>query len=266
MIIEHPFTAEEVMYIQRHLDTKPDGLVGPTTIALIRKALNSKVAPLKALVTYAQKLINLHSGVKPIKVDGYFGPMTDARMAALVGTKVETKRAARTNNKAYGSQIIKPKRPEWTKDLPRHDTAALTEYFGKPGTNLVRMTFPYPMFYGKQKVKTTMVNAKAKPHFEKLFNLIMERYTQDEIVELGLDQYSGCFNHRPVRGGKRLSTHAFAISMDIDAANNRFRTPFAQARFSAIEYQEYWNCVYEAGFKALALEAGFDAMHIQLTK
>lgn len=56
------------------------------------------------------------------------------------------------------------------------------------------------------------VNKQAAPAFRGLF---------DALQEAGYDpKSSGGFNYRAIRGGSRLSQHAFGNAIDIDAANN----------------------------------------------
>lgn len=271
-----PFTDIELKYMQHQAGTKADGIIGSKTLRAMKLYTNTDESdPLKILVVMAQRCINEHAletnrPERLTKEDGFMGPLTDGLLDSLMlfvrGADMKAVKVETSTEGLFGTELILPPRPDWTVDLPEDQTIPMTKYFGKPGTNHKRLTFPYPMFYGDQRARTTMVNAKAYDHFEEMFVRILDVYGAQSIRELGLDQYSGCFNDRSRRGGSRLSTHAFAISMDLNAGNNRMRTPLNKALFGKKEYQSFWNAVYASGFKSLGLEYNKDAMHIQLTK
>lgn len=262
MAIIYPLRVEEIKYLQRKLGVTADGIVGPKTLTAIRSATRTRRDEIGTLVDYAQRVINESNTGAPIKVDGVFGPITEYRLSKLVKPVF----APVPEKGLFGTELILPPRSAFNATLPLDNTKSLKAYYGEPGENLVRMTFPYPMFYGDKLVKTTLVNRKAKEAFENLFEGILNAYTRSDINELELNAYSGCFNNRAIRGGTRISTHAFAIAMDLCAVKNRLRTPLKYALFGQKQYQAYWDAVYAAGFTSLGLESNRDVMHISLTR
>lgn len=118
------------------------------------------------------------------------------------------------------------------------DTAAMHALFGNPDANgdgaadpswaaqhLTTIVPPYQLFYGKIAVKKITCNtAIAKPLMAS-FQGVLDLYkTQAEIARHGMDQFSGCYNFRPKRGGKSLSLHAYGAAIDMDAAHNPFKS------------------------------------------
>jgi hypothetical protein len=262
MAIIYPLRVEEIKYLQRTLGVTVDGLVGPNMLTAIRSVTGTRRDEIGTLVDYAQRVINKSNTGAPIKVDGVFGPITEYRMGKLVKPVF----APIPKKGLFGTDLVLPERSAFNATLPADNTRELKAYYGEPGEHLVRMKFPYPMFYGDQLVKTTLVHPKAKEAFENLFVGVAKAYSQADIIDLELNAYSGCFNNRAVRGGSRLSTHAFAIAMDLCAAKNRLRTPLKYALFGQTKYQGYWDAVYAAGFTSLGLEFDRDVMHISLTR
>ncbi|MCC6483364.1 MAG: M15 family metallopeptidase [Armatimonadetes bacterium] len=108
--------------------------------------------------------------------------------------------------------------------------------------NIVSMKIPagYPMFYLGTKVRTIRIHKLLAPDLQQIFTEIWDatriivkqergygystawydNRTREKLHDLGLDQFSGSYNFRPVRGGTQLSSHAFGIAIDIDAVHN----------------------------------------------
>ena len=95
---------------------------------------------------------------------------------------------------------------------------------------------------------------------------MLDHYGQDDIDHLMLNDYSGCYNNRNVRGGRKRSTHAYAAGIDFCSSKNRLNMRRPEALFSKPIYQEYFNIMYANGFKNLGIEYGYDWMHFQLTR
>jgi hypothetical protein len=215
----------------------------------------------KIVAKYIQTMINEHTGKKVLVVDSAFGPATDAALHKLV-YGVYPKKPKKTN----GSIITKPARPEWTKHLPR-GTVQKKKYFGNPGDNLVRMTFPYKMYYAGKLVKTTRVNIQAKDRFEAVFKKLLAHYGQAELDRLRISDYGGLVNIRRIRGGTAWSSHAFGAAIDLGAAYNRMGQHADTALFaSSTDYQAMFNIFYSEGFISLGLEHGYDFMHLSLER
>ena len=88
-------------------------------------------------------------------------------------------------------------------------------------------------------------------------------YSPDEIIEHGFNKFGGCLNVRRIRGGRRWSTHAWGIAIDIDPARNGLRTPWNSAYLSRPECEDFVNAFRKEGWYSLGYERNYDAMHFQ---
>lgn len=131
------------------------------------------------------------------------------------------------------SQIIAAYGRPWASD---HSLAHSWEE-----ANVVSMPLPYTMYYGDQSVHSIRIHRLCAPELTAIFQEIWNTarilikhsvgfnktsaeydvLTRKVLRSLGLDQFSGSFVFRPIRGTtNRFSTHAFAIALDMDAAHN----------------------------------------------
>jgi len=109
--------------------------------------------------------------------------------------------------------------------FPHDDTKSLLAFYGNPATkgweeaNLVPVVSPWPMTEEGKPVKAIMIHKKCAVSLLGALNDIWKAYDHDlsKIHLDGLQVFDGCFNYRPIRGCSRLSTHAFAAAIDINA-------------------------------------------------
>ena len=137
----------------------------------------------------------------------------------------------------------------------------LIEKYGEPGTNLVRITFPYKMYYDGQRAKTTWIHEQVSISLINALNEIAEHYGDERIQQLGLNVYDGCFNKRKERGGDNWSTHAFGIAIDLNAKKNGLETSWNDCLFSKPEYASFISIMEKWGWYSKGKYDGFDAMH-----
>jgi len=90
------------------------------------------------------------------------------------------------------------------------------------------------------------------PKFIEVFELISAKNLCDKIKT-----YDGCYNIRQMSSGKKYSTHSWAISIDINAATNRYNQKDWDLDLGII------NCFKQIGFIAGADWNTPDAMHFQ---
>lgn len=252
-------TLKERKYLQRAAGVKVDGSIGPKTYAAMRK-ISGGTNYNRILTRFVQTTFNNLSKNK-IKVDGVWGGVTEASLHKLVYGAYPSRKPKMSKSRG----IIVPKRPAWTKELPR-TTAEKTAYYGKPGSNFVRMYFPFKMYYAGKLTKTTRVNKRCKPMYEHRYEMLLSHFGQSELDRLKISDHSGLANVRKIRGGTAWSSHSWACADDVNAADNRMSMTLAQSRFGSNKYQAYWDIVYESGAMSLGLEHDFDVMHCSYTR
>ncbi len=89
----------------------------------------------------------------------------------------------------------------------------IVKTYGEPGkVRLARIEPPYTLFYDGNPLKTISVH-------ELLTDNLMA--VLQEVKALGLagelNDFSGCYNVRPIRGGRKPSTHSWGIAVDFEA-------------------------------------------------
>ncbi len=105
---------------------------------------------------------------------------------------------------------------------PHDDTVSKNKFFGKPGTNLVQIIPPFQMYYATHPIKAITVNKAVATSLLLVFNEILDKcgHDQKKVDALGVSNYGGCYNNRPIRGSTNISNHAYAAAIDIDPEHN----------------------------------------------
>jgi hypothetical protein len=144
--------------------------------------------------------------------------------------------------------------------------APIVSKYGEIGdkSKLTTLTFPYPMYYEGKLVKTTQVHVLAKDSLENILREILSVYGIERIKQLKLDQFSGLYNARTMRGSSTPSVHSWGIAIDIYDKENGLNTPTGLALFSKPEYRQFINIWYKYGWKSFGRELGRDWMHFQV--
>lgn len=87
--------------------------------------------------------------------------------------------------------------------------------------NLTTFPAPYELFMDGTKIAKVRCHKLVAGSLERILHRILDHYgSQSAIHAVGLDQYDGCYNYRPVRGGGRLSMHAYGAAIDFDSSHN----------------------------------------------
>lgn len=133
----------------------------------------------------------------------------------------------------------------------------ILEVFGEPGgpkASAGRAKLPAPIKVGWQNASVTVVacHVLAEPIFEAVFS---------EIHRLGLwgllKTFDGIYNDRATRAGRKKSTHAWGIAVDLNASTNRMGTK-GDMDERIVEIFEKHGFVWGGGF------SNPDPMHFQL--
>lgn len=148
---------------------------------------------------------------------------------------------------------------------PSSDQASLRKFYGEPGdeSNLVTITFPYPMFYDGQRVTKTRVHKKCADSLLRILTSIRDLIPAHQDIKDEAEDYGGCFNFRLKRGGSTYSLHAFGAAIDLDADDNTFKDAWPMKADMPLEIMEAFA---REGWVAAGAFWGYDSMHFQATR
>ena len=211
--------------IQRYVNVEPDGIFGNVTLQAVAKELGCDDS-----LRCVQHKVNAH-------VDGILGKETVNKIAGYLGLMWPSQAEVRT-----GRSI-----------------------FGKAGdeSNLVHVKPAYQLYFEGKKVSSVRVHKLIARHVEAAFKEIAEAYTPEEIHKLGLDDYSGSFNHRTTASGKSLSMHSWGIALDFAAGKNAYSQTRKTASLARPECDKWWEIWESHGAVSLGRERDYDWMHLQ---
>lgn len=146
---------------------------------------------------------------------------------------------------------------------------AVRSVFGEPGKHLTLLELPFPMILSwdlSTTIKRFSVHQKVHDSAKRCFERIADAYDADERRDLGIDIFGGCYSHRPMRGGTRLSMHAYAIAIDFDPVRNPLHGDVKKARLMQPDAEPFWQIWESEGWVSLGRVAGLDPMHIQAVR
>lgn len=169
-------------------------------------------------------------------------------------------RLSQTAVRAYLKSLM-PRIHPW----PRSDQASLRAFYGSPGdeSNLVTITFPYPMYYEGKLCKTTRVHRKLADSLLRVLTAIGSKYSGNRGVMEEAEDYGGCYNFRVMRGGSSYSLHAYGAAIDLDADDNGMNDTWPIKADMNLEVMEEFA---KEGWLSAGAFWGYDAMHFQATQ
>jgi hypothetical protein len=142
-------------------------------------------------------------------------------------------------------------------------------YYGKPGTGHSLLDLPYPMRIAWEphvSIRRITIHEKCAASAARVLERTRAHYGVENIRELGLDLFGGCFNNRPMRGGTALSMHAYACAIDFDPARNLLKWNGRKARLAQPDAARFWEFWEEEGWVSLGRTRDFDWMHVQAAR
>jgi hypothetical protein len=206
-------------------------------------------------------------------IDGLVGPQTnhvrDSYSASLVNTwrdRLEDIENAKETPEKPAPVVVSSTRIPSTNWPRQRDCMA---FYGKPGSNQVTLTLPYPMVIAwdpKKRVSSWKCHRKVHDNMKRIFQRTLDFYGMEKIRELRLDRWGGTLNVRKMRGGSSWSTHAWGIACDIDPDNNQLKWGRNRATLARPVYNKFWEFVYDEGFISLGKERDYDWMHFQASR
>ena len=144
---------------------------------------------------------------------------------------------------------------------PDSDEVSLTRFYGKAGdeSNLVNLPVgDYIVKYDGQRVKTIRCHKLIASALGKVIEEIANGPDAGVLMH-----YGGCYNYRKMRGGSRMSTHAWGIAIDLAPNWNGNLTPWPKAATMPLGVCEAFA---RQGFLSAGPFWGRDGMHHQATR
>jgi hypothetical protein len=250
-----------------------DGIAGNRTHQAIMKIL-AQYRPdacnwdiKRRLIASCQIILNMIGLSETLVVDGYYGPGTEYSLSETIETLNGGKAVPRWRDDEAEVAFPTTKNPN---GFPAGDMESMKEFYGMPGDpdchRLIELPFAMRIAWNPEHTTRRMtVNKKLEDPVLRVLHKVQEVYGNEQIEELGLNLFGGCFNLRKKRGGSTLSTHAFAAAFDFDPDRNRLRWTARQAQFAKPVYDQWWKIWEAEGFVSLGREKNYDWMHIQAT-
>lgn len=100
----------------------------------------------------------------------------------------------------------------------------MAAFYGRPGTNLVRLIPPFAMTYDGKPIHSFVVNARCAGSLAHVLGDIWESASkaQATVDEWGASIFGGCFNNRSMLNSNMPSCHAYGAAIDLDPARNPY--------------------------------------------
>lgn len=150
-------------------------------------------------------------------------------------------------------------------------TEKLLKKYGTPSESgepyLTRISLPYPMQLSwdkTKKVNSISCHRLVADQLSSIFQDLLKEYGYEQITNLGIDLYGGCFCYRKKRGGSDWSRHSWGVAIDLDPERNLLKETSKTARFARPEYSKMIDIFYRHGFVSLGREDNYDWMHFEV--
>lgn len=159
-----------------------------------------------------------------LEVDDVWGGKTDAAVA-LERAASRARHGigeATASAETADATTLEPIAHRWPKEAEAPEFYGYSDGSAKwEADNLVVFDAPYTLYMDGTPVKRIRCHKKVADSLKLILTKILALYKTPEMLRhVGLDQYDGCYNYRPVRGRTRLSMHAYGAAVDFDAAHN----------------------------------------------
>ncbi len=196
-------------------------------------------------------------------VDGFWGPQTQYAFELL------------QHRENYGDWP--PLWRDWVlpntnpNNWPDENEAALTAFYGPPCNEaaLVNVDLPYTMRLAwdlNTSLNRIRCHNKVADSVRRVLTAALQHYGNQQLRELRLDRFGGCYNPRRKRGGSAWSTHAWGIALDFDPDRNQLSWGRDRATLARPEYERWWQLWEAEGWVSLGRKANYDWMHVQAAR
>lgn len=162
--------------------------------------------------------------------------------------------------------------------FPKSDEESLKAFYGNPDagndglpdrnweySNLVRISTPYPMVmaWNGRPLNRITIHRKAAPSLLAILSGIKQAFSEKELNEYQLNRFGGGYNFRTMRGGNKLSVHAYGAAIDLAPDLNPLGRP--QGLRSFMMPDRAVKIFEAAGWTWGGLWKRPDGMHFQAT-
>jgi hypothetical protein len=160
--------------------------------------------------------------------------------------------------------------PNHINNWPGENEAALIAFYGPPCNEAALITVDLPFTMRLAWDLNTSLNRirchnKVADSVLRILKAVRQHYGDQQLRELRLDRFGGCYNPRRKRGGTAWSTHAWGIALDFDPDRNQLNWGRNQASLARPEYEQWWKIWENEGWISLGRKANYDWMHVQAT-
>lgn len=140
---------------------------------------------------------------------------------------------------------------------PQKDDVSMSSFYGKAGeeSNLVRIELPKGTLYDGQIARHARVNDRCADSLSRVLNAIANG-PHNHVLK----NYAGIYNFRKMRGGSRLSKHAWGAAIDLDPATNGNRMKWPEESTMPFGVIELFA---KEGWVSAGAFWGRDAMHFE---
>lgn len=209
------------------------------------------------------QLLCVENDVEVGKVDGLYGPQTEAASDQLRQLKTEGEIP-----RGFGDIIPICENPH---SFPLENEHSLTRYYGSPcEIELAKVRCPWELRLDWDLSKTTRyisINAKLSDSLSGILERVYDHYRDDGINLVGLDRYGGSNNCRKKRGSRfSWSTHAWGISIDWYPSKNKLKWRSDRASLAHTDLDYWWETWEREGWLSLGRSEDRDWMHVQAAK
>lgn len=148
----------------------------------------------------------------------------------------------------------------------------MDDFYGPAGgpdctAGIVNLPISFKLAWDTSKNITSFrCHKKLQTPFKAIFDQAVRHYGETKFRELRLDLFGGCFNHRMMRNGTRLSTHSWGAAVDLDPERNQLRWGRDRASLAKPEYEAFWKIVEKQGAVSLGRQRNVDWMHFQFSR
>ena len=199
-----------------------------------------------------------------LTIDGTADPLVVQALRASASAVPPAVMVQIPNRDAYlpASQI-----PGHRGDWPRQ--SEVPSFFGDAGANQTLVEVPFDLLLAWDKsvtVRRISLNAKVAASASRVFEVIEKTYSPKERADIGINVFGGSLNVRKMRGGKKLSMHAYGIAIDFDPERNQLEWGRDRARLAEEDAFPFWKAWEDEGWLSLGRARNFDWMHVQAAR